>query len=225
MSSKKIVYFFSKPCLWYFIAAILLALCIDIELEWLLLPCKSKEVASAVNRIILALSYSYIAAAIFHTLVIYLPNRKRCAATIPFLNSKLLDLCELFRQCKQIAIPSFDFCNKKYSKDEYCQMFSNTDFYEDDDFCKGQSKYVKLESLRSNIISIVTILLSYRELLSDEYFNYLIYVMNSTFVNKGLYPYKEESNNYYCNQDEIGSCIFDLYEESRKIVSSIHQQH
>lgn len=156
--------------------------------------------------------------------MIYYPNKKRCAATKPILNSKLLDLCELFRQCKQIAIPSFDFCNKKYSKDDYCQIFSKTDFYEDDDFCKGKSKYIRIESLRSQIIGLVTVLLSYKEFLSDEYFDYLIDVMNSTFINKGLHPYEEESNNNYYNQDEVGACIFDLYEKSRKIASSIYQQ-
>lgn len=56
---------------------------------------------------------------------------------MPFLNSKLLALCELLRQCKQIAIPSFDFNNRKYTKEEYCQLFLKTDFNKDDDFCKG----------------------------------------------------------------------------------------
>lgn len=140
---------------------------------------------------------------------------------MPFLNSKLLVLCELFRQCKQIAIPSFDFNNKKYSKDEYCLLFSKTDFYKDDDFCKGLSKYTRHESLRSKIIGIVTVLLSYKEFISDECFDYLIEVMNSSFINNGLHPNKEESNNYYCNQDEIGACIFDLYEISRRIASQM----
>ena len=108
-----------------------------------------------------------------------------------------------------------------YTKDEYCQLFSKMDFYEDDDFSKGLSKYTRLENLRSKIAGIVTVLMSFREFLSDECFDYLIDIMNSTFIKNGLYPYQKDGNNYYCNQDEVLACIFDLYEASRVITSQM----
>lgn len=216
---KKIINCFSKTYIWFSLALIALILCIDIELQWFVVPCNSNAIA--INRIILALSYSYIAATIFHILVNYLPQKKRRETIKPLINSKFKTLTELFRLCKLTVTPPFDFSNKVYTKEEYCQLFSHNDLYEDYAFCKGQKKHERLENLRSQIIGTATILLSYREYLKDEQFDYLIKVMYSTFISFGVYPYNEESNNYYCNQDEVGACIFDLYEASRIITSQM----
>ena len=220
MYHSKIVDFFSKPLIWASLGIIAFAISIDIELKWLLIPCKSKDVAIAINRIILALSYSYIAAAIFHLFVNYLPIKKRSISIKPFIDSEYLSLSESLSLCK-ITVNPFDLRINEYTKEEYCQMFLNIDFNEDDGFCKGLSKYTRLENLRGKIVGIITVLMSFREFLSDECFDYLIGVMNSTFIKYGLYPYQEVSNNYYCNQDEVGACIFDLYEASRIITSQM----
>ena len=220
MSCSKKIILFNKTNGWAFLAIVALAISIDIEMELFLLPCNSGEKASAINRIILSLSYSYIAAAIFHFFVNYLPIKKRSISIKPFVNSEFLSLNESFRLCK-LTVNHFDFRINEYTKDEYCQLFSKMDFYEDDDFSKGLSKYTRLENLRSKIAGIVTVLMSFREFLSDECFDYLIDIMNSTFIKNGLYPYQKDGNNYYCNQDEVLACIFDLYEASRVITSQM----
>ena len=58
---------------WAYLAALALFLCIDIEFEWILIHSCSTINGNAVNNIILGLSYSYIAAAIFHYIVVFLP--------------------------------------------------------------------------------------------------------------------------------------------------------
>ena len=215
----RIINFYCKTYIWFSFAIVAFILCVNIELQWFLVPCNSNAIA--INNIILALSYSYIAATIFHILVNYLPQKKRRETIKPLINSKFQTLTELFRLCKLIVIPPFDCSNKEYEKEEYCQLFSHDDLYEDYAFCKGQKKYERLENLRSQIIGTSTILLSYREYLRDEQFDYLIEVMYSSFINIGVYPYNEGSSNYYCNQDEVGACIFDLYEASRTITSKM----
>ena len=67
---------------WAYLAVLALFLCIDIEFEWILMHCCSTINGKAVNNIILALSYSYIAAAIFHYIVVFLPYKKKKKAII-----------------------------------------------------------------------------------------------------------------------------------------------
>ena len=71
---------------WGLLAILAFILCINIEFKWLLIPllCDNAANANAVNKIILALSYSYIAAAIFHWVVNVLPHKKRKKNIYPF---------------------------------------------------------------------------------------------------------------------------------------------
>lgn len=70
-----VIKLFSKTIVWVIFAFIAIGLCLDIEYKWLLIPCCYEENAEATNRIILALSYSYIAVAIFHFFVNYCPRK------------------------------------------------------------------------------------------------------------------------------------------------------
>jgi len=207
--------FFCKTYVWAALSIVAVTLCLNIEYKWLLIPGGSKENAEATNRIILALSYSYVAAAVFHFLVNYCPSKYRSREIKPFVNHNLWVLKELIRQCKTTVLPVFDLSNKEYSKEEYIRIFSKTDFYEEFALTKEQTKFARIEFYRSRIIDTISRILEYREYISDDQFAYLTTIQDSIFVMNGLYPYNEEGDNSYSNQDAIGECIFDLYEQSK----------
>lgn len=209
--------FFCKTYVWVILAIIAFTLCVNIEYKWLLFSVSSQDNAEAVNRIILALSYSYIAAAIFHFIVNYCPSKYRYREIKPFIEHNLWSLKESLRQCKNTALPVFDFNNREYSKENYTDIFSKTNFYEDFALTKGQTKLSRLEFYRCKIIDTISVLLKYREYISDEQFAYITTVQMSNFIVNGLLLDNKNCNDNQCNQKEIGRCIFELYEQSKSI--------
>lgn len=61
-------------------------------------------------------------------------------------------------------------------------------------------------------------ILAYREFITDNQFSYLITIQKSILIIDGLCPYNKEGDNYFCNQTEIGECIFNLYEQSKALM-------
>lgn len=212
-----LVKFFCNTCVWVALMIVAFVLCIDIEYEWILFPGFSKGTAEATNRIILALSYSYIVAGIFHFFVNYCPNKYRSQKLSPFVNHKIWIIKESLHQCKMSVLPVFDLRNEEFTKKEYLKIFSTTDFYEEFALAKGQTKFYRIEFYRDRICDTISILLEYREFISDETFEYLTSIQTSLFIVNGLCPFNKDGDNYYCNQDSIGECIYDLYEQAKKI--------
>ena len=203
---------FTKIWGWALLAVLLLLLCIDIEFEWIHVSCNSCK-AKATNQIILALSYSYIAAAIFHLIVNVIPYRKRKKNITPFLRTQLFSIMERLRLCKTVIIP-FEF--NKVSKDEFCKKFSNENLHEKYEFDNNKTKYTRLEELRFEVIDGVNVLLTYREYFDDDLFELLNKVLNSEFIINGIFPFpdvdEKDRIGYDDNQSAIGRCIYDLHE-------------
>lgn len=196
-------------------------LCVDIEFKLLLIPCSSYNLATAVNKIVLALSYSYIAAAIFHFIVNVIPYNRRKNMIEPYLRSQLWRIQDRIRLCKETVTPFTSVLGIEYSKEDFCQKFADANLFEDCYLGKGKTKLKQLEEIRDSIIDISINVLSYREFLNDKYFQYINKVLNSSFISNGIHPFPDvdikEKNGYESNQYEIGECIYDLYEYSKMI--------
>lgn len=206
---------------WGLITIAAMILCVDIEFKLLLIPCCSYNLATAVNKIVLALSYSYIAAAIFHFIVNVIPYNRRKHMIEPYLVSQLWRIHDKFRLCKETVTPFTSVIGIEYSKQEFSQKLADTNLFEDCNLGKGKSKLMQLEEIRDSIIDISINVLSYREFLNDKYFQYINKVLSSSFISNGIYPYPDveikERIGYDSNQYEIGECIYDLYEYSKMI--------
>jgi len=207
---------------WLFLAVVALLLCLDIEFKVVLFSCNSIETEQATNRIVLAILYSYIAAAIFHYIVNILPFIRRKKSITPFIRSQLWSIKEKLRLCKQVVLPVFDFDNKKYTKEEYSNIFSNFNLYECSIFDKKKTKLDELKELRLIIIGGVNVILAYREYIGDDLFNFLNEVLDSEFVSNGIDPFPDIEGDirydYNSNQQIVGECIYDLNEKVKKVI-------
>ena len=148
-----------KLNIWGMLALLALLLCIDIEFEFILIPCHSCKNAQAVNNIILSLSYSYIAAAIFHYFVNIIPYKKRKKSISPFLMTQLWSIKENLRLCKNEVFP-MNLEYKKYKKDDFCELFSKTNLHENCYWSKGISKLDRLNDLRTKIVDTINVIFS-----------------------------------------------------------------
>lgn len=206
---------------WRWLTLIALILCIDIEFKIFLIPCCLEKGAGAVNDFILVLSYSYIAAAIFHCIVNDIPHKRRKKTIEPFLKSQLWRIQDKFRLCKETIIPFSSVCGTEFSRKEFIQKFDEINLYEDCYMSNGKSKLKNLEDLRESIIDISSNILCYREFLNDKHFHFINKVLNSSFITKGINAAPDvaitERIGYDSNQYEVGECIYDLYEYSKKI--------
>jgi len=217
MLLRKCIHIIGKPCVWYVLALVALLSCVNIEYGLFLLPSRSAEFAGATNNIILALSYSYIAAALFHLIVNFCPQKEREHIFQPFINHNLWMIQEYLRQCKKVVLPFFNLSDKQYTEEEYIELFANTDFFEKFPLSNNQSKFDRFEDFRNKIVETITLLLSYREYLTDKQFGYLANLQKSYFILTGLIPQTHDCDNYYCNQRYIGKEIFDLYKHSMNV--------
>lgn len=195
-------------------------LCICIEYKQLLIPCSSDTIAKATNNIILAISYSIIAATIFHVWVNVIPKYQRRKIIEPLLNYLLLSISEDIRLSKDSIIPFTAISNEKLRKTDYTKKFNNSNLHEDS-IIKGKSKLEYLNDLRESIKKTSYILLSYRDYLNNKQFQYINFLLQSPFISQGIHPYPnielEQRTEYYgSNQHEIGESIYDLYEYSKQ---------
>ena len=190
-------------------------LCIDIEFQWWVIPCKSSVSAKVINKIILALSYSYIAATFFHIIVNVIPYLKRKNSIEPVLRSRLLRIGENLRLCKFEVLPHFYF-NKEYIREEFSKKFSETDLREKSIFNNYSSKLDHLMDLRFKIIVDVNDILTYKDYLDDDWFSLINEIQNSEFIKNKIEPFPDvefkDRVGCECNQSRVGECIFDLYE-------------
>ncbi len=210
--------------LWADLALLALLLCVNIEFEVFLAPCMSDAYASATNDLVLNLSYSYIAAAIFHLMVNVLPHERRKFVIEPMLRHSKFRLNEYLRLSKESIIPFANVLNKYYNRVEYAQEFEKANLHINGKR-KGCSILDDLERLRLEIKDTANLMLSYREYMEEEDFNLVAKVLKSIFVVQGIYAYPDveeiDRNGYYgTNQYEVGECIYDLYEDSKKHINN-----
>ena len=221
--SKKLFSWLGKTWVWVSLTLLALLLCLDIELKWFLIPCESKETVEACNRIILTISYSYIAAAIFHFIVNYCPQKSREKIMTPYTESKVRRVIELLRQCKDV-VKTFDLSNDYEDRNAYVKRFSEAKLITDmAPFCTEKSQLVLLSELRSKIYDIIVILLLHENQLTEEQLQFIIDVENSRFIREDIRANEEMCDEKDKNQNEIGESIFDLNEKAYRLRKSIEK--
>lgn len=208
--------FFANTYVWCTMAVISLLVCLDIEYQWLLIPSESLEVAQATNRIILALSYSYIAAVIFHIVVVFFPFKARQRSIGPLLNHMLFQLTGKIRLAYEVPISIFSTRLVPYTKEEYVSMFASMDMYEYCIYPKGMTKLERLESLRNDINDSLTLLLTYREYLNENVFRFLNEVAASSFMVCDIIPFNSDRDELDNNQRDMGESIYAIRELSKQ---------
>lgn len=204
---------------WLFCAFIALFICVDIEGKLTLIPYKSPVVAHVTNTIILAISYSYIAAVFFHLIVNVIPFYRRKKSIMLFIRSQVWSIREKLRFCI-LNVLSPIALNCEYNKKEFCDHFENANLHDTCFYNNAKTKLTCLEESRSKIWDDIQILLVYREYIDDDLFDLLNIVQNSEFIKNGINPYPDIEDNfkysYPSNQNTVGECIYELYESLNK---------
>lgn len=194
----------------YGIALLVLILCLDIEFEWMLIPCIFPKRVEVINKIVLAISYSYISAVLFYFVVTDIPFRRRKRSITPLLRNLLFKIEDQLRNCKEVVCP-LSFA-KPNNREEFCEQFSKSNLRESSFLNKDVSKISVLKEHRAKIIENLHILLAYREYLDDDVFQELNEMSRSEFIRNGIILLPD----FACeptNQKEVGECIYDLHEK------------
>ena len=217
---QKICVFLSQTWIWLGIAIIALLISICIEFGITLIQCESEETADAANNVIKALSYSYIAAAIFHILVNYCPQKMRQGSILRFINHRIFELKEKIRQSKTLVESQFTITDSNLTKAEYIDKFAGTDFYS---HFLGQDKFPtlkeKLSEYRQEICRIVSELFALSEFLTKDQFDFICKIATSNFITNELITKDDACDESFKNQQGMGEAIYDLYETSKKITT------
>ena len=162
--------------------------------------------------------YSIIAAAIFYLIVDYLPFvRKRKSMRI-LINSKLSELNELIRLCKEIPTSRFNMKSTTY-KDckEYAEEFYKIDLEEKSIFSSSQTWKEYLESHKEQIVENVVTLLNFSDYLTEKELKNLTLIKSSIFIVQPIFPKNNDLtediiDSYPNNQKEIGESIYKIHE-------------
>lgn len=193
----------------------MLILCLDIEFGWLLIPCYSPKSVEVINKIVLAISYSYISAMLFYVVVSEIPFRRRKKYIAPLLQCLLCKIKDHLRNCIEVVFPLV--IDKANNRENFCKEFSTKNLHESFFLNKNVSRLSVLKENRSKIMDYLNTLLAYREYLDDDVFQNLNEVLNSEFIKNGIIPPPDvedlSSVSYESNQEKVGECIYDLYEK------------
>lgn len=216
--------------IWWILAFIAFFICLDIEFKILLIPSNSYKTAETVNRIILALSYSYIAAALFHLVVNVLPNKKKRDMVKSYIHSCFWKVAENLRLCKEIVLPPIGVQKVYYSKEEYCRIFSKCNLHDMCYIANNMTKSEYLKEKRDNIKEALDAIRSYSDYLCHEELSLLNDMQTSSLIVNGIDAYPDVKPPIRCqyvgNQDEIGAEIYDLYEKTKNYFKYFgHETH
>ena len=184
--------------------------------EWR--PFGLAEKAQEINTIIVNLSYSLLAATIFHVVINYLPEYFRNKIMREKINLNLERIKYLIQQCvSDIDLYSFHFNIKIPSKEIFIKQFSNKDLTPPCDYLT----LLKRNNLEIN--SLIDFLLIISEFLSDDEIRTLFKIKDSLFLTTPIDPKDYIQNEYGTqietpnNQEKIAESIYDIYELIKKL--------
>ena len=138
------------------------------------------------------------------------------------INSKLFELNEHIRLCKEILI-RFSMESKTYKNcKEYAEDFCKIDLEEKSIFSSSQTWKEYLESHKKCIADIISILFDLHAYLSDKELEILTAIVTSTFLSESIIPQNHDlpndvNNSFPNNQKEIGESIYKIYEQIKGI--------
>ena len=202
---------------WFIPTLILLFLCIDIEFEIILIPSESRRAIDGTNNIITSLSYSYIAAVVFHVVVNYIPHKKRMKQLTPYVEGRINDITNSLRLCTDSIFPSSVLTNKSLSESEFTTQFNNKNLLTTSPSTFGKTIIQFLDEKKKDINMQLELLLACSDLLTKEQFDYVVKVRQSYFMRNVIFPKDDPQYETNSNQAEIGKNIYNLYEMTKAI--------
>lgn len=200
--------------LWWIGAVVSVVLIIIIRFtDWRLIPC-APCLGQNANIAIEALSFSYLASAIFFLLNDYVPQFKKQDIYVRHVKRQVSIVKEYMRQIVN-SIKPFEI-NKDYEDKAFIDAFVNTDLLSS--FMGGKEsieEYIvtrknKIETLCEQTLSL------YGDYMDEDELNYVDGVLNSYFIQNPLTPMKfdipkEVQPFYPNNQKEIGESIWQIF--------------
>lgn len=212
--------FLSPKHQWFWATSMIIAFVVIIVVEILHLSFSGNKhsIVETIYNVFEGIALSYIAAVIFQWVVVCIPHQKRKDILTPLIKRHLWKIKESLRECKTIPNPySLTLNDKQQSKEEFIDEFSKCNLL----MCymteNGCSKESRLNTLKEQIDYSVDVLLSNKEYLTDSQLEFVNYVISSSFMQNVLVPNDEVCDSYSKNQNLMGECIYDLYEEAKVI--------
>lgn len=179
--------------------------------EWR--PFGFAEKAQEINTIIVNLSYSLLAATIFHVVINFLPEYYRNKIMHKKINLNLERIKYLTQQCiRDIELYSFNFNNKIPTRESFIKQFSSKDLTQPCDYLT----ILKRNNLEIN--SLIDFLLIIQEFLSNKEIYTLFKMKDSLFLTTPISPKDYIQDEYGKqietpnNQEKIAESIYNIYE-------------
>ena len=180
--------------------------------EWRPLGVAPK--CNEINELILNLSYSYLAAMIFHIIMVVIPNVRRRKIMRRKIDYYLHKVKELIMQCvTNLHMYDLDEARKNnITKEQFVREFTDLDLY------KYKVYWDILIKNREKINFLIEIVLGMQEHLSDDEVNKLLLIRDMSFLAKPICPRDliEDDNGNILetpsnNQYEIADSIYTIY--------------
>ena len=186
-------------------------------------PLGSANNADGINNILLALSYSLVAACIFYFLNDWLPMRYRRRVASAYVNREMRQLREQLRLCTLMLHPFAFIHITDMPKEEFLNVAGQKDLT-GPSLIRSKTILDQLNHYREKIIEISESLLSsYYGVMSDEQIKFVSDMLNSSFVANGIMPIKhdvpkEYRDSFPDNQREVCEDIYDKYTEIERLI-------
>lgn len=172
--------------------------------------CVSRSVVTClVAKVFFPLLLSFIAASIFYLMVNYREYKRRQNVIKPIIRNNIKKLVELLRQIKEIPIAFM--LEQDCSREEYIRRFSQFDFNSAHPFKANATIEDDLNVLREKLNLVIRNILIYHEFMQEKQLDCVIDISNSLFLNELMVFNYEKCPEEYKNQDQMGACIYDLY--------------
>lgn len=203
------------------LAIVSVVVCVCHEMDWVIFRCGSPAYVRLYNEFVVTLAYGYIAAAMFYFMVTYCPHRIRQEKMKAFVCYALFSLCDLSRRSKELVVNPFDISgnNGRILEDRkaYSDFFARKNMNDAHPFSKEKTIVECLERNRIQMTELASKLLTIRGYLQEDEFDFVLSILNSTFVREGIVP-DEEVYRETQNQKKVGSELYDLYEKARGVL-------
>lgn len=203
------------------LAIVSVVVCVCHEMDWVIFRCGSPAYVRLYNEFVVTLAYGYIAAAMFYFMVTYCPHRIRQEKMKAFVCYALFSLCDLLRRSKELVVNPFDISGNNgrilEDKKAYADFFARKNMNDAHPFSKEKTIVECLERNRIQMTELASKLLTIRGYLQEDEFDFVLSILNSTFVCEGIVP-DEEVYRETQSQKKVGSELYDLYEKARGVL-------
>lgn len=193
---------------------------------WLIGNCDNAE---RINEVLINLSYSYIAGLIFYILVTYLPNLQAKKTIMPAIKFKIINLQKQINAFIQtFGTKEDEKLVENITKEQLSQLINQAGMYSNSFYANmvgyQQNNLQFLNATRSNVYTIISQLIEYKEYMSTEQLIDIEKIRDSTFFHLiKVYEDTPIARSYYTSNKFKEVFIEELYDviiHTRRLVDS-----